>query len=42
MNLQGCSSTGMSYTWPLCYTVYLEDISHDVELLESKFESEKD
>lgn len=42
MNLQGCSSTGISYTWLLCRRVYLEDISHDVKLLESKFESTKD
>lgn len=42
MNLQGCNSTGMSYTWPLCCSIHVEDISHGINLLESKFEGKKD
>lgn len=41
MNLQGCNSTGMSYTSPLCCSIHLEDISHGINLLVSEFEGEK-
>jgi len=42
MNLQGYNSTDMSHLWPLCYSIHMEDISHYINLLESKYESKND